>query len=687
MAKEDKNENLWLEDALYGKISESAEKIAVPDPLLPEQIAEKLKQRKKEKKMHMLQKATGIAAVFVLAAALGTAGYYGFRRNDSQKSGKQPEQLAAAEGESSTEYVPVREKKEYAGDLYHRADDYEEVYQAVKRTQSYDWDTGEWFVGAMSGVWNGALDTNKSDSIVGIPEDGSAAADGTENFSYSETNVQVEGIDESDIIKNDGNYLYIASDVEVRLIDIRSEEMKQAGEIHPDHETSGGSAQIGEMYIEEMYVDKDRLYLIVSWMDTTLEESENPESSFNAAYRMDSSAFIELMTYDIRDRAEPKLIGSVKQDGYYYTSRKAGDIIYLFSSEFLGNVEEKEPEELIPYVDGARVDAGCIYVPEKGNSEMILSSVDVRKPQKTIDQMVILNDSAEIYMGSEAIYFYHYEYQSGKGREFTQIAKFSYKDGIMDAVSAASVKGTVQDTFAVSESNGIFRILTTDWSAEEQTNQLYLFDEDMKITGSISDIARGESVYAARYIGDMAYFVTYRNTDPLFAVDLSDPENPVLLGSLEISGFSDYLHPYGENLLLGIGYETDPDTGRNEGIKLCMFDISEGADLKVIDTEVLKEPDYIPGADFYKCILADPKKNLIGFLTEDYDRSDSASYQVFQWDGEDFHEVLSQEIADPVSELWVRGAYAGDSFYIVTDFGITSYDMENGFAETGHLDF
>ena len=83
----------------------------------------------------------------------------------------------------------------------------------------------------------------------------------------------------------------------------------------------------------------------------------------------------------------------------------------------------------------------------------------------------------------------------------------------------------------------------------------------MTTIGRIENLAEGEEIKSARFMGDTGYFVTYENTDPLFSVDLSDPENPKITGKLKITGFSEYLHFYGQNRLLGIGWETDPDSG------------------------------------------------------------------------------------------------------------------------------
>ena len=133
------------------------------------------------------------------------------------------------------------------------------------------------------------------------------------------------------------------------------------------------------------------------------------------------------------------------------------------------------------------------------------------------------------------------------------------------------------------------------------TNRLYTFDENLKQAGILDHIAEGEEIYAARYLGDTVYFITYRNTDPLFAVDLSDLSNPKLLGELKITGFSEYLHFWEDDKLLGIGFETDPDTGRTKGLKLVMFDISDPVNLKAVDSLTINNCYHSPALYNYKC--------------------------------------------------------------------------------------
>lgn len=138
----------------------------------------------------------------------------------------------------------------------------------------------------------------------------------------------------------------------------------------------------------------------------------------------------------------------------------------------------------------------------------------------------------------------------------------------------------------------------------------------MKTIGKIENLADNEEIKSARFMGDTGYFVTYRNTDPLFSADLSDPTKPKIIGELKITGFSEYLHFYGENKLLGIGWETDPDTGSIEGLKCSMFDITDPSDVKEIDRIVLKNVSICDALSNYRAILASPDKNLFGLPTD-----------------------------------------------------------------------
>lgn len=188
--------------------------------------------------------------------------------------------------------------------------------------------------------------------------------------------------------------------------------------------------------------------------------------------------------------------------------------------------------------------------------------------------------------------------------------------------------------------------------------------------------------------------MTFRQTDPLFSVDLSDPENPRILGERKISGFSSYLHFYGENLLLGIGYEADEDTGITTGLKLSMFDISDPANVKEVSKVVLPGMTWCPSIEEYKSILVDPDENLIGFYCDkryfvySYDAENGFTRELLcDFYGDEFSGASDQtddqgtsEIAATVDYDNMRGLYIGDYLYLAGNDFVAAYDRTDGYS-------
>ena len=467
------------------------------------------------------------------------------------------------------------------------------------------------------------------------------------------------------------------------ITDVRNEKMNISGEIYPDLGENG--------HIRTMYVDGDQLFLVLQK---------------NASDKMKCI----LQTYNIADRKNAKLEGSVVVEGEYADSRKVGDFVYLFTNKgilYNETTYKGDKEKIIPLVNDEKIPSGCIYVQNHANSEFIAVSVNVKKPTEIVDQMMVMNASVNVYMGTDAIYLYSTEYK--KEKAYTNITKFQYNDGYMSGVASKTVKGEITDVFAISESNNILRVLTTEWD-EQSKNRLYMLDDKMQILGKLSGIADGEEIYAARYIGNIAYFITYHNTDPLFAVDISDPETPKVIGELKITGFSDYLHPYGKDKILGIGYETDAVTGEQLGVKLTMFDISNPEKLKVIDTLHLNG-DYCSAAEDYKTALVDSEKNVIGFTVEQWEQTqkdetaqDSGRrYYVYSWKNNHFVKQFEKKVPEIKNDMYetcddlyvdnydIRGLYIGDTFYLNypsnKSYKLESYNMLKNYDEMDQLQF
>lgn len=202
---------------------------------------------------------------------------------------------------------------------------------------------------------------------------------------------------------------------------------------------------------------------------------------------------------------------------------------------------------------------------------------------------------------------------------------------------------------------------------------MYVLDEKLKTAGKIKDLAPGERVYSARFFGDTGYFVTFRETDPLFSVDFSDPEHPKILGKLKIPGFSEYLHFYGENRLLGIGMDVDAETQVTGGVKLSMFDISDKGDVKETDTYVIENLFGTDVAYDYKGVLVDVGKNLIGFAGY---ADGGQKYYLFSYDDGEGFQCLLEEATNGKGIRAPRGLYIGEVLYVVEGNIIEAYSLQ-----------
>lgn len=229
--------------------------------------------------------------------------------------------------------------------------------------------------------------------------------------------------------------------------------------------------------------------------------------------------------------------------------------------------------------------------------------------------------------------------------------------------------------------------MTTQYSG----NNLYVLDEKLEIVGSITGLAEGEEIKSARFMGDTGYFVTYRNTDPLFTVDLSEPSKPKLMDELKITGYSSYLHFMDEDNLLGIGYESNPDTGIKTGIKVTLFDVADKSDVKVKNNlQYEGETLYSEVILNHKAVMTSESKGIYGFcmysydyapvIDEEWNEADvncevTYQYKVFLYKDGDIREVESIEKTEE-DDYAVRGLYIGDYFYLISGDKAYVYNLD-----------
>lgn len=636
------------EKELLDKIRHSASDVRVPENLSPEKIEEKLK---KSKKNHLQRRKTMIrwieaAAVLMLVAAGGSqAGWY-----------KQPEQVRETEAE-------VRTFDETEAEFIQVASE-EELYQKLKenmvqaRVYTDDEFGNELMLLEESYVTDSAM-----------PGGAAKSAENETAEAYSGTNVREAGIDEGDVVKTDGKYLYVLhSGNSVKIVDIQNDTMEEILTLKPE--------DLGEN-IEDMFIDGERLILVTSGQLSSMEESD-PD-----VYEVKSRVYTSVYVYDISDRSNPEISGKMTQEGYYRQSRKNGEYVYLLT-EYSPYLDEKfEDSQVMPLINEQKVEISDVYMNEAADQKdyLVVSGFSIKNPEEMISSKAIVSGAEDFYMSRENLYIYCSSWRSGDAS--TQILKFACDKGMIEAKGIGEMPGYLNDTFSIDEYQGYLRVLTTE-NGSDRKNNLFLLDEEMNQVGSIRDLAQGETIKSARFMGDMAYFVTFRQTDPLFCADLSDPENPQILSELKVSGFSSYLHGYGENLLLGIGYEADETTGGQTGIKLSMFDTSDPSGITEKHRYVIDGASYLPADYNYKAILADPEKNIIGFVCDE-------NYLVFRYDEEKgFENLLTRPLGD--GKYWngqenCRGVYVGDDFYIVVQEEILRFDMEQDFALTDRLNW
>lgn len=713
------------EQEILTQLRKAAEEIEIPEALKPEQIEKQLQEQKakqqqenqhlkpkKSKKIIPWRRLGSMVAVLALVVCSGI--YITVTRVDKNSGTGQTDSIAMTDTQQTVGEAGETEEAEHVdvaslGTMYHRASDYKEVYQTLLKGYQQNWIEGE-----MSAETSTATSEDKASG--NATKDESADMDLSEGSKeggkdYSTTNLQMEGVDESDIAKIDGSYIYTVEDKYIVITDIRDGKLEEVTRFLPK---DCGAAD----RVMEIYVDGDQLILVVQGYETSLGESskagsdkENSDkessdeeiavsdASEDSAfcYKMNGKSTTQIQVYSIVDRKNPEFEGRLIQDGYYNTSRKIGDVVYLFTqynmtSDVTSYVEKKHgvedlkegngvsslAEAVIPKVNGEKVAASEIYLPESsGESGILVSSLDVNKPDKVLDSKLVISGYAQTYISKDALYLYEEDYD---GAMITNIAKFALDEGRISGVAAAAVSGYVRDTFAINASDGYLRVLTTDYSTEDEVNALYILDENMKLTGQLTGIAPGEEIYAARFMGNTGYFVTYRNTDPLFTVDLSDPAKPEIIGELKVTGFSEYLHFWDDTHLLGIGYESDENTGNIENIKLSMFNIENPGEVTEEAKLVLKDVDYSEALYDYKSVIISKDKNLIGLVCEDYSGSRTKqTYQIYSYENGTFKKQAEIPGINGVNYENVRGMYSGNVFYLWINDNITSYDMTDGF--------
>ena len=601
---------------------------------------------------------------------------------------------------------------------------YENLKEIISKSQEEYKYRGDVFFGdlAMNATLESAVAT-KGDT---------ALDDAVSETEYSETNTQVKGVDEADIVKTDGKYIYHLIDNELVISRVYPEDsMEIMSKITYDD----------GFFPRELYINKDMLIVI--------------GEQYKKAEKYSRESYTKVIIYNVADRKNPKVEKEVEVTGTYNSSRRIDDSLYLVSQKYISLYREDEPNyDIMPlYRDSLASDelkqvecSEIRYFPDfKCTEYMITVGIDLSNLEKEASISTYLGSSESIYASSDNMYitFTSYEKENSEENDVTlkrvidysvrsqntSIYRFKLENGEMNPKATGKVPGSILNQFSMDENNGYFRIATTKGSItgtgeNVSKNNMYVLDMDLKTVGSIEDIAPGEKIYSVRYMGNRAYMVTFRKVDPLFVIDLSSPTNPEILGKLKIPGYSDYLHPYDENHIIGFGKDAEVvnnETGSwgwadedgtaayYQGLKIAMFDVTDPTN----PIEMWKENIGDRGTDSellynHKALLFSKDKNLLAFpvkVCEVTDKNRKAwTYGDMTFSGAYVYELtlengfnLKAKLTNLTESDWKkigyyyygekeidRLLYIDDVLYTISDYGYGAYSLEN-FNKLGEL--
>lgn len=593
--------------------------------------------------------------------------------------------------------------------------------------------------------------------------------DGGYLIDYSQTNVQVTGVDEPDFVKTDGKYLYIVHENKVLIVKATpAKDAKIECEITVNDVSSILNIFISnntlviftETYNYPIYNDPEVEW---DWLD---EEAIPRDISIDIVSppRWYSSPDTHVLVYDLANLEEPDLVKDVVVPGRFSSARLIFDYVYVITTQYpydimylesnqtaiprimVNNVVKEIPVSNIFYVDTcdeSKTITNIVSVNIKDDEEnvtakmfflgntqllyvsrtniyLVASSVDYYSYDllKTIVEEIImprLNDSfkqdiqlvenfsnLDEYQKKSVTEWILQKYVSTlteeeklelynetvKRFERTTIHRISIDASKIEYAAQADIPGRIQNQFQLNEHDGYLRVSSTvEGNAVSNflyiwpggRNSIYVLDMDLEIVGSLEDIAPGEDIYATRFLGEKCYLVTFRQIDPFFVIDLSDPTNPTKLGELKIPGYSTYLHPYDETHVIGIGME-------NWSIKISLFDVSDMSNPVELSKYIINNDGDTWGSgnsyalNEHKAFLFDKEKNLLVIPAGSYYKQSAYVFNITIENGlKLLGSVTHENNADENTKedyYWYgydnsysikRSLYIGDVLYTISD--------------------
>lgn len=518
-------------------------------------------------------------------------------------------------------------------------------------------------------------------------ESSSDSAKRTDGTSSAKTNTQVDGVDEGDIVKTDSRYIYtVNSDNYLSIIDGESLTLVCQRKLR------SASSKL-DLLVDEIYLDGNRLVV------TGVEYEKSDDGNANVGYN-DSVCKVGFfrkalgsvaIVYDITDRSNPAEKRRVAQDGTVISSRMVGSYLYT-ATEYCPNFGDENPK-YTPEVDGTALDYSEVYVRDTESertsaSYVILSGFDTADEKSEVSKASVLSDGYITYCSQDTFYVASSVYDEKKSLDTTVINAFSIKDGAVAYKASGIVPGNVGGQYGMDQNGKYFRICTDGYNSKTDRDytSLYVLDEGLNVIGRLEDIAKDEELKSTRFMGDTVYVVTFKNTDPLFAIDLSKPNEPKMLGEVKLPGFSQYLHPISENLLVGIGYDGDDEEADFSTLKVSLFDVSNKKQPKELSSLVIKNCSFnVDSSSAKEFVMLDEnsfgiplrKENSKILKNGDYSYSERCVFKVFTVKDGKLFEKKTYSHGDITDYGMFRGTFIGKKVFTLDRHSIKRFDMES----------
>ncbi|MFM8379881.1 MAG: beta-propeller domain-containing protein [Planctomycetia bacterium] len=586
---------------------------------------------------------------------------------------------------------------------------------------------------AMRDQWNTPAAVGNSSATAGSLGTTVTAAPG-----HSQTNTQVAGVDEGDLIENDGRHLYVLSRDELVIVDAQDADAPMV----VSRTAIEGSAVAH-------YLHEGRLTVLSSiWTPPTFPGNpSNPGIMLRLGFRHVGQ--VQATVYDVADPAAPRFVSSTRIDGGYIDSRMVdGRLALVLQNDLLAGywsgapsimpvvmpavrpatgvssgavsdwdltrrIRQAPVEQMLPtWTTTAMTSAGAratsapqlvsrpqdVLSPALGNEANLTSLVliDTRAvtPGITGATSVIGGYATTLHMNAEELYVFSPRWESIRGPR-TDVQKFDITGTAPVFVASGSFDGSLVNQFAADDHGDFLRVAVTETTpAGTRSNALHVLaaqGNTLAVVGSVENIAPGESIMSARFLGETAYMVTFEQVDPLFVVDLSEPTAPRVAGELKVPGFSRFLQPLAGGFLLGVGRDADPDTGRLRGLKVSLFDVRDASAPREAATFLVDQP-----ANGWSSSSAEWNHHALGFFPElgvvtlPVESSamvvDASSAGVPTWQMRSGVVVLAVDTMTGITQLGtvehdsflLRTARIGSTLFSVADLDLKAVDVVGG---------